>query len=82
MENSFPALPCPAGTSTNAAAGIFCPTSYLAVAMKVFNLFVNRWNYDSSTCGGGLRWQFYPGNAGYNYKVSPLTSSSLTRHSP
>jgi len=49
--------------------------------MKVFNLFVSRWNFDSSTCGGGLRWQFYPGNAGYNYKVRPVIVSLLQESS-
>lgn len=42
LESNFPALPCPAGTSTNAANGAFCPTSYLAVADRVFNLCVTK----------------------------------------
>ena len=39
---------------------------WLALAQAVFNLQAGRW--DTSTCGGGLRWQIYPFNAGYNYK--------------
>lgn len=39
---------------------------WLALAQAVFNLQAARW--DNSSCGGGLRWQIYPFNAGYNYK--------------
>lgn len=39
---------------------------WLALAQAVFNLQANRW--DTSSCGGGLRWQIYPFNTGYNYK--------------
>ena len=39
------------------------------------DLAVNTWNaqsprWDSDTCGGGLRWQIYTFNNGYNYKNS------------
>jgi mannan endo-1,6-alpha-mannosidase len=33
---------------------------------RVFNQYVAR--YDTETCGGGLRWQIMPTNAGYDYK--------------
>ena len=39
---------------------------WLALVQAVFNLQVARW--DTSTCGGGLRWQIYNFNSGYNYK--------------
>ncbi|EMC96226.1 glycoside hydrolase family 76 protein [Baudoinia panamericana UAMH 10762] len=40
--------------------------SWLAMAQAVFNEQASRW--DTSTCNGGLRWQIYPTNSGYNYK--------------
>lgn len=40
--------------------------SWLALAQAVFNLQAARW--DTSTCNGGLRWQIYEFNTGYNYK--------------
>ena len=39
---------------------------WLELAQATFNTQVPRW--DKATCGGGLRWQIYPFNAGYNYK--------------
>jgi len=39
---------------------------WLALAQAVFNLQANRW--DNSTCNGGLRWQIFTFNNGYNYK--------------
>lgn len=41
---------------------------WLALAQAVFNLQAARW--DDSTCGGGLRWQIFTFNNGYNYKNS------------
>jgi mannan endo-1,6-alpha-mannosidase len=41
---------------------------WLALAQAVFNSQALRW--DTSTCGGGLRWQIYTFNNGYNYKNS------------
>lgn len=32
----------------------------------VFNNFVSRW--DTTQCGGGLKWQVFSANAGYDYK--------------
>jgi len=40
--------------------------SWLGLAQAVFNTQVPRW--ETSTCGGGLRWQIYPFNTGYTYK--------------
>ncbi|KAK5730525.1 hypothetical protein LTR15_000462 [Elasticomyces elasticus] len=40
--------------------------SWLAMAQSVFNQQALRW--DADDCGGGLRWQINPTNAGYNYK--------------
>ncbi|PWY69733.1 glycosyl hydrolase family 76 protein [Aspergillus heteromorphus CBS 117.55] len=42
--------------------------SWLALAQGVYNTQVDRW--DSSTCGGGLRWQIWPYEAGYEMKNS------------
>ncbi|KIW09438.1 uncharacterized protein PV09_00323 [Verruconis gallopava] len=39
---------------------------WLALAQAVFNTQAPRW--DDSTCGGGLRWQVFTFNNGYNYK--------------
>jgi mannan endo-1,6-alpha-mannosidase len=41
---------------------------YLALAQAVFNEYVGRW--DTTMCNGGLRWQIYTFNNGYNYKNS------------
>ncbi|GAM82862.1 hypothetical protein ANO11243_008480 [Dothideomycetidae sp. 11243] len=39
---------------------------WLALAQGVFNSQALRW--DNSTCAGGLRWQIFTFNNGYNYK--------------
>ena len=41
---------------------------WLALAQAVFNRQAVRW--DTETCGGGLRWQIFSFNKGYNYKNS------------
>ncbi|TLD09370.1 uncharacterized protein PgNI_06902 [Pyricularia grisea] len=41
---------------------------WLALAQAVFNEYTTRW--DTKTCGGGLRWQIFQFNNGYNYKNS------------
>ncbi|KAH8595236.1 glycoside hydrolase family 76 protein [Bisporella sp. PMI_857] len=41
---------------------------WVAMAQAVFNLMTTRW--DTTTCGGGLKWQIFSFNAGYNYKNS------------
>jgi mannan endo-1,6-alpha-mannosidase len=40
--------------------------SWLALAQAVFNTQKSRW--DTQTCGGGLKWQIFTFNNGYNYK--------------
>ena len=39
---------------------------WLGLAQGVFNTQASRW--DLLTCAGGLRWQIFPFNNGYNYK--------------
>ncbi|SPN98962.1 related to DFG5 protein [Cephalotrichum gorgonifer] len=41
---------------------------WLALVQAVFTLYVSRW--DEGTCGGGLRWQIFQLNRGFNYKNS------------
>lgn len=41
---------------------------WLALVQAVFNEYAARW--DTETCGGGLRWQIFTFNNGYNYKNS------------
>jgi mannan endo-1,6-alpha-mannosidase len=41
---------------------------WLALAQAVFNEMVSRW--DTTTCGGGLRWQIFQFNNGFTYKNS------------
>lgn len=41
---------------------------WLYLAQAVFNTMASRW--DSDTCGGGLRWQIFTWNSGYDYKNS------------
>nr|POF17623.1 mannan endo-1,6-alpha-mannosidase dcw1 [Quercus suber] len=40
--------------------------SWIAQGQAVFNKQAERW--DDATCGGGLRWQIFTFNNGYNYK--------------
>ncbi|KAL9045614.1 MAG: hypothetical protein Q9214_001372 [Letrouitia sp. 1 TL-2023] len=42
--------------------------SWLALAQAVFNEQAHRW--DNQHCGGGLRWQIFAWNKGYDYKNS------------
>lgn len=39
---------------------------WLAMVQAVFNEMYSRW--DPAHCGGGLRWQIFTWNSGYNYK--------------
>lgn len=39
---------------------------WLALAQAVFNTQAPRW--DTTSCGGGLKWQIFTFNNGYNYK--------------
>lgn len=52
-------FPVPAGNAS---------TVWLDLAEGVFNSQVARW--DMSNCNGGLRWQIFPQNNGYDYKNS------------
>ncbi|KAF1350636.1 glycosyl hydrolase family 76-domain-containing protein [Delphinella strobiligena] len=56
LEYGFPEPPN--GTSGN-------PT-WQSLAEAVWNNLASRWN--TTQCGGGLKWQVYPQNAGYDYK--------------
>lgn len=56
MEYGFPV---PSGNTSS---------TWLDLSRAVFDLQAGRW--DTSTCNGGLRWQVFPYNAGYNYKNS------------
>lgn len=40
-------------------------TSWITLATNVFNTQAVRW--DTETCGGGLRWQIFTFNRGYDY---------------
>lgn len=42
--------------------------SWDVIATNAFELFASRWNADSDTCGGGLRWQYDPTANGWTYK--------------
>ncbi|PFH58517.1 hypothetical protein XA68_13581 [Ophiocordyceps unilateralis] len=41
---------------------------YLALVQAVFNQYAQRW--DENDCGGGIRWQIFSFNNGFNYKNS------------
>ncbi|KAI1824758.1 cell wall glycosyl hydrolase [Xylaria intraflava] len=41
---------------------------WLALAQAVFNEYVSRW--DPATCNGGIRWQIFTFNNGWDYKNS------------
>ena len=56
----------PAAESTN--------VTWFDLAKNVFDTQVQRWN--EATCNGGLRWQIFTFNAGYNYKNS-LTQANF-----
>lgn len=45
---------------------------WIDIAKNVFDAQSARW--DNTTCGGGLRWQIFTFNAGYDYKNSPSAS--------
>jgi mannan endo-1,6-alpha-mannosidase len=41
---------------------------YYQLAKNTFNDMAGRWN--TTQCGGGLKWQIFPSNNGYDYKSS------------
>ncbi|KAK0853926.1 hypothetical protein LTR03_002554 [Friedmanniomyces endolithicus] len=67
MEYGFPPLPCKAALNNTIGN---CTNSWQAVAVHAFEDFVTRWNLDSQTCGGGLKWQYDPTAKGWTYKNS------------
>ncbi|RLV93659.1 Mannan endo-16-alpha-mannosidase DFG5 [Spathaspora sp. JA1] len=42
--------------------------SWISLTQAIFNTMNARW--DTTHCGGGLRWQIFTWNSGYNYKNS------------
>jgi len=71
-DQSFWAL----AAMTAAETGLTAPNdvgNWLDLAVNVFNLQILRWNTDS--CDGGLKWQIYAFNAGFNYKNSISTGN-------
>lgn len=42
--------------------------SWVELVENLWNTQVNRW--DTASCGGGLKWQIFPSNKGYDYKNS------------
>lgn len=61
------------GTAAMTAAELSYPDnpsgfSWLSLAQGVYNTQIKRW--DTTGCGGGLRWQIYPYQAGYTMKNS------------
>lgn len=57
--------PC---TGEGIGANGSCANSWLSIATNAFSDYVGRWNADSATCGGGLKWQYNPSANGYTYK--------------
>lgn len=49
---------------------------WLELAQGVFNSQAYRWNTPPS-CNGGLNWQIFPWNNGYNYKNAPSNAGFL-----
>lgn len=47
--------------------------SWLDLAVNAFNDQASRW--DTATCGGGLRWQIFTFNHGYDYKNALSTGT-------
>lgn len=51
---------------------------WLAMAQAVFNTQARRW--DTESCGGGLKWQIFTFNSGYDYK-NTISNRCLDRKS-
>lgn len=47
---------------------------WLALSQAVYNTMLSRW--DTANCGGGLRWQIFQWNSGYDYK-NTISNSGL-----
>jgi mannan endo-1,6-alpha-mannosidase len=67
-DQCFWALTAMSATEANFQNPPKSSPQWLALAKAVFNSQAARW--DSSSCGGGLRWQIYQFNTGYHYKNS------------
>jgi len=67
-DQSFWAMSAMKAAETNFQNPPADEPSWLSLAQAVFNEQITRW--DTSTCGGGLRWQVFPSNGGYNLKNS------------
>ncbi|KAK3113878.1 hypothetical protein LTR53_008395 [Teratosphaeriaceae sp. CCFEE 6253] len=84
MEYDFPPLPCKVAANNTIGK---CTNSWYAVAAHAFDDFVLRWEIDSETCGGGLKWQYDPKAKGWNYKNAVTnggffqTAARLARYS-
>ncbi|KAH9890889.1 glycoside hydrolase family 76 protein [Xylariomycetidae sp. FL2044] len=68
MEYDFEPLPCETSPDTDTSGE--CANAWLAIATNAFELYVSRWNKDSASCNGGLKWQYDPAANGYYYKNS------------
>lgn len=67
-DQSFWAFTAMAAAETNFPNPEDGEPSWLALAQAVFNEQTTRW--DEDTCEGGLKWQIYSFNSGYQYKNS------------
>ncbi|AMD19657.1 HCL494Cp [Eremothecium sinecaudum] len=67
-DQAFWALAAMAAAERNVTNPPEDQPQWLALAQAVFNTMASRW--DDSTCGGGLRWQIFKFNDGYDYKNS------------
>ncbi|KIW00946.1 uncharacterized protein PV09_07472 [Verruconis gallopava] len=67
-DQSFWAFTALAAAEYNYPAPPSGYASWLALVQAVFNEQAARW--DTTTCGGGLRWQIFTFNTGYTYKNS------------
>ncbi|KAL6942203.1 mannan endo-1 [Hanseniaspora vineae] len=52
--------------AANGTLGVKNIPDWVDMAQAVYNTMYSRW--DTSSCGGGLRWQIFTWNNGYNYK--------------
>lgn len=65
-DQCFWALSAMAAAERNFVNPSSAEPGWLAMVQAVFNEQAHRW--DNSSCGGGMRWQIYTWNAGYDYK--------------
>ena len=65
-DQSFWAITAMMAAETNFSNPKDDKPSWLSMAQAVFNEQASRWNMDK--CNGGLKWQIYSFNSGYQYK--------------